>query len=142
MQPARDFPRYLILAFTLSLLAMQLPGIGHLREVASQAGPRSSPLARVARALDAELAPGGRVFVSGVLGPEHAPRLGIYYHLVYYLFPRRLSITSPGAPRFEETHATGAEPEGAAGLAERGYDYRIAVSSGGLAVVDLRSRPR
>jgi hypothetical protein len=65
-----------------------------------------TPLAAYARALDRSLAPEARVFVSGILGKENGTRIGVYYFLRNYLFPRMVVVWGR-ARRFPRTAARG-----------------------------------
>jgi len=53
-------------------------------------------LSAMGRQLDAALAPGARVFVSGMLGATNNPKAGYYYFLKNYLFPRDVEISLDG----------------------------------------------
>ncbi len=45
------------------------------------------------RTLDLTLPVNARVFMTGMIGTSNAGRLGNYYYLTYYLFPREVAVT-------------------------------------------------
>ena len=51
------------------------------------------PLSAYGRALDRALPPDARVFFSGMVGETNGPKLGYYFFLRNYLFPREVAIS-------------------------------------------------
>ena len=84
-----------------------------------------TPLAAYARALDRSLAPEARVFVSGILGKENGTRIGVYYFLRNYLFPRTVEISRDGRPQFHESWFEGVPDDSAEQLRADGFDVLV-----------------
>ena len=53
-------------------------------------------LSAMGREFDAGLSPDARVFVAGMLGPTNLPKVGYYYFLKNYLFPRHVEVSLDG----------------------------------------------
>lgn len=80
------------------------------------------PLSAFGRSIDAQLPPDARVFLLGMLGKENEGKLGYYYFLTYYLFPREVAIAMDKPAVFVLTgEATGRNPASASELAQAGY---------------------
>jgi hypothetical protein len=81
------------------------------------------PLSAMGRSLDAQIPTNARVFLAGMLGPEHTCKHGYYYFLNYYLFPRPVDI-SLGQPVVYNIigDAQGRNPASLDELAQAGYD--------------------
>jgi hypothetical protein len=84
-----------------------------------------TPLAAYCRALDRTLAPDARVFVSGILGKENGTRIGVFYFLRNYLFPRTVEISRDGRPQFHETWFDGVPGDSAEQLRADGFDLLV-----------------
>jgi hypothetical protein len=98
-----------------------------------------SPWAASARALDRVLAPQARVFLSGIVGRDNGYRLGVYYFLRNYLFPRRVEISLDGKAVFHESWFEGVESESPEALRAQGFDVLLRLPTAGseLAIVPL-----
>jgi hypothetical protein len=88
-------------------------------------------IAGVGRALDAQLAPDARLFVTNMLGPENSGRLGYYYFLTYYLFPREVAI-SLEPPAFALEGMSGRNPTSDQELAQAGFDLALHATRDGV----------
>ena len=147
MSPARPRPEWEVMAVTLLVgiaaiclawpqifpapdqsRAMTLP---NLSERASQLKPITNqiqrdslciPLAAYGRSLDRALAPEARIFLSGMLGKANAPRLGYYFFLRNYLFPRDVDISLGQRAIFYEGWFDGTPCDSPAVLQTNGYD--------------------
>lgn len=94
-------------------------------------------IAGVGRALDAQLAPDARVFLTNMLGPENSGRLGYYYFLTYYLFPREVAI-SLEPPAFALEGMSGRNPTSDRELAQAGFDLSLHATRDGVRQTILR----
>jgi hypothetical protein len=84
-----------------------------------------NPAAASDRYLDLMLPKDARVFMTGIAGE----RSGNYYYMVYYLFPREVSV-SIGAPIRFNTKGIDEQPnESDADLLAHGFDFRIDLDS-------------
>lgn len=84
-----------------------------------------TPLAAYCRALDRSLVPEARVFVSGILGKENGTRIGVFYFLRNYLFPRTVEISRDGRPQFHETWFEGVPGDSPEQLRADGFDVLV-----------------
>jgi len=81
------------------------------------------PLSAFGRSLDAQIPTNARVFFAGMLGPENGGKLGYYYSLNYYLFPRAVDISLGEPPTYNLlTGVRGRNPTSLDELAQAGYD--------------------
>lgn len=80
-------------------------------------------LSAFSRSIDAELPPDARVFLLGMLGKENRGKLGYYYFLTYYLFPKEVAIAMDKPAVFVlSSEATGRNPSSVAEPTQAGYD--------------------
>jgi hypothetical protein len=98
-----------------------------------------APWAAYGRALDRVLAPNARVFLAGIVGPGNGHRLGFYYFMRNYLFPRRVEISLGVEPVFRELWFEGVPGESPEALRAQGFDVllRIPTFGGDPAIVPL-----
>ena len=75
------------------------------------------------RALDLELPPDARVFMTGMTGTTNGARLGNYYYLTYYLFPRKVAVTLD-EPRFTTAGFQGRSTESDEIIRANGFNVR------------------
>jgi hypothetical protein len=75
------------------------------------------------RWIDARMPPNARVFVLDMLGAENFPKLGFYYYLTYYLYPREVAISLGQPPTFELDRVTGRKLASLEELKQAGYDF-------------------
>jgi hypothetical protein len=124
-----------------------------LRARAAWFGEQSDPAVRdsmcfsiagAGRALDSQLAPDARIFLTNMLGPENSGRLGYYYFLTYYLFPREVAI-SLEPPTYALAGMNGRSPTSEQELAQAGFDLALHATRDGVRQKTLRPlapRPR
>jgi len=100
------------------------------------------PLAADARMLDTTLDPRARVFVTGMLGQTNAPKLGFYYFLRNYLFPRDVDISLDGKAVPESYGFSGVACDSKSVLKTNGFDLMIQVVNNQLKLTPLTQRGR
>ena len=90
------------------------------------------PLSSFARSIDAQLPTNSRVFLLDMLGPENSGKLGYYYFLNNYLYPREvaLSFGKPATFQLDKSMA-GQNPASIQELAQAGYDLVLKQSTEG-----------
>lgn len=98
------------------------------------------PLAADARTLDTTLDPKARVFLAGVLGPTNASKLGFYYFLRNYLFPRDVDISLDGKPVPESYGFSGVPCDSESVLKTNGFDLMIQIIDNQLKLTPLTKR--
>jgi len=100
-----------------------------------------NPSSAYARNLDRTLPPHSRVFLAGMLGEENGPRLGVYYFLRNYLFPRDVAI-SRGKAIFHEGWFEGLPASGPDELRADGFDVLLEIEPDGSIRVTPLGPPR
>jgi hypothetical protein len=98
------------------------------------------PLAADARMVDTTLDPHARVFVSGMLGPTNAPKLGFYYFLRNYLFPREVAISLDGKAVPESYGFSGVPCDSKSVLKTNDFDLLVEVINNELKLTPLTKR--
>jgi hypothetical protein len=98
------------------------------------------PLAAHARLIDATLDPHARVFVSGELGPTNASKLGFYYFLRNYLFPRDVDISLDGKAKAQGYGFSGVPCDSASVLKTNGYDLMVRIINDRINLTPLTTR--
>ncbi|HEY1660809.1 MAG TPA: hypothetical protein VGI03_00170 [Verrucomicrobiae bacterium] len=78
-----------------------------------------------ARGLDKILAPDARVFCSDMLGPTNSPKLGYYFIIRNYLFPRDVEISLGTNLIYRESGFEGTPCDSPAVLRTNGFDFLI-----------------
>jgi len=81
------------------------------------------PAAGADRTLDLTLPVNARVFMTGMIGTTNGGRLGNYYYLTYYLFPREVAV-SLDEPRFTMDGIQGRSTESEKEIRANGFDVR------------------
>jgi hypothetical protein len=110
---------------TLQNLSQRASGLEHITNLV-QRDSYCVPLSAYGRALDRALAPDARVFLSGMIGKENGPKLGYYFFLRNYLFPRELDISlGTNAVFGEGGWFRGASCESPTELQTNGYDLLL-----------------
>jgi hypothetical protein len=71
-----------------------------------------------------------RVFMTGMIGTTNGGRLGNYYYLTYYLFPREVAV-SLDEPRFTMNGIQGRSTESDAEIQANGFDVRADLTPDG-----------
>ena len=90
------------------------------------------PLSAFGRSVDAQIPTNARVFMAGMLGPEHAGGLGYYYFLTDYLFPREVAVSLGQPPLYNLAGVVqGRNPASLDELKQAGYDLVIQLGSDG-----------
>lgn len=77
---------------TLPNLSQRASGLAQMTNLV-QRDSYCVPLSAYGRQLDRALAPDARVFLSGMIGKANGPKLGYYFFLRNYLFPREVAIS-------------------------------------------------
>ena len=80
------------------------------------------------RLLDLSIPANARVFMTGMTGTVNGDRLGNYYYLTYYLFPRDVAVTLD-EPHFTKDGFQGHGTDSDAEMMAKGYDVRADMSS-------------
>jgi hypothetical protein len=83
------------------------------------------PLSAFGRSIDAQLPTNARVFLLNMVGPENGGKLGYYYFLTYYLFPREVAISIGETPHYTMTGMMGRAPASVDELVQAGYDLAL-----------------
>lgn len=92
------------------------------------------------RKLDARLAPGARVFFSGMIGQENVGRMYYYYFARTYLFPREVEISLDHQAEFHGWFA-GVDCASPDELRTNGYDVMLSLGKDGkLTVLPLTEK--
>jgi hypothetical protein len=92
-------------------------------------------LSAYGRHLDRTLPAHARVFLAGMLGEENGSRLGIYYFLRNYLFPRDVAISRDGKAIFHEGWFEGLPADEPGELRAAGFDVLVEIGPSGAARV-------
>ncbi|MGA3284858.1 MAG: hypothetical protein ABSD57_10435 [Verrucomicrobiota bacterium] len=95
------------------------------------------PLSAYGRALDLALPPDARVFFSGMVGETNGPKLGYYYFLRNYLFPREVAVSLGDKAIFHEGWFAGTPCDSPAELETNGFDLLVRYGANGFALVPL-----
>jgi hypothetical protein len=94
------------------------------------------PAAGSDRRLDLVLPEDARLFMTGVIGTTNGSRLGHYYFLTYYLFPRDVAVTLD-QPRFTPEGIQGRGSESDREMLTNGFDVRVDLTSN--AVINVKT---
>jgi hypothetical protein len=100
------------------------------------------PLSAYGRALDRALAPDARVFLSGMLGKDNGPKLGYYFFLRNYLFPREVAISLDRKAIFHEGWFEGVPCESPTELQTNGFDLLLLMptNSNNIQIIPLTQK--
>ena len=82
------------------------------------------PAAGADRRLDLALPAKARLLMTGMIGTTNGGRLGYYYYLTYYLFPREVAV-SLDPPHFTTDGFQGRSTESDAEMNANGFDGRV-----------------
>ena len=91
------------------------------------------------RSLDTRMPPNARVFVLDMLGRENFDKIGYYYYLTYYLFPREVAVSLGQPPVFQMDEVTDRQSATIEELQQAGYDFAVQIRSNRLGVISLGS---
>lgn len=98
-------------------------------------------LSAYGRQLDRALPKDARVFLSGMLGKENAPRMGYYYFLRNYLFPRELEISLDRKAVYQEVWFDGVPCDSPTVLQTNGFDLLLKYEeSGNIQIIPLTAK--
>ena len=89
------------------------------------------PLSAYGRMLDRALPKTARVFMSGMLGETNGPKLGYYYFLRNYLFPRDVEISLDRMASFNGQWFDGTPCDSPEELRTNGFDILLRDSGSG-----------
>jgi hypothetical protein len=95
------------------------------------------PLAADGRALDGTLAPDARVFMADMLGPTNAGKLGFYYFMRNYLFPRDVEISLDGKAISADNGFSGVPCDSQSVLKAKGFDLMIRCTNNEMRLISL-----
>jgi hypothetical protein len=101
------------------------------------------PLSAYGRELDHALAPDARVFLSGMIGEANGPKLGYYFFLRNYLFPREVRISMDTNIVFHETGWFNGTPcDSPEELQTNGFDLllRMPTNSNNIEIIPLTQK--
>jgi len=101
------------------------------------------PLSAYGRTLDRALAPNARVFLSGMIGEANGPKLGYYFFLRNYLFPREVAISLGTDPVYHEAGwFSGTSCDSPAELQTNGFDLllRMPTNSNNIEIIPLTQK--
>ena len=98
------------------------------------------PLSAYGRALDRALPPDARVFFSGMVGETNGPKLGYYFFLRNYLFPREVAISLGDKPIFNVGWFAGTPCDSPAELETNGFDLLVRYGTNGFGLVPLTQK--
>jgi hypothetical protein len=87
------------------------------------------------RTLDLELPPDARVFITGMTGPTNAIKVGGYFYMTYYLFPRDVEVTLD-EPRFTAHGIQGRTTESDTDIQANGFNVRVDITPEGKTQVE------
>jgi hypothetical protein len=88
-------------------------------------------LSAFGRQLDQQIPKDARVFFSGNVGKENASRLGYYFFLRNYLFPRELQISTDRKAAYTFDGFTGVDATSAEQLRTNGFDLWLKFGADG-----------
>jgi hypothetical protein len=89
------------------------------------------PLSALGRSIDAQIPTNARVFLAGMLGQENAGKVGYYYFLNYYLFPRKVDISLGQPPIYTSAGYAGRNPASLDELTQSNYDLVLQLAPDG-----------
>ncbi len=98
------------------------------------------PLSAYGRALDRALAPDARVFFSGMIGETNGSKLGYYYFLRNYLFPREVEVSLGDHAVFHEWGFAGTPCDSPAELQTNGFDLLVRYGPNGFSLTPLTQK--
>ena len=108
--------------FTISPLFQRAAGLQSLTNCV-QRDSLCVPLSAYCRNVAEQLPPDARVFMLHMLGTNNAPRLGFYYFMTYYLFPREVGISAGRPVSFHGDNYEGRDPTNLEELTSAGYNF-------------------
>ena len=89
------------------------------------------PLSAMGRSIDGQIPANARVYVGGMLGPENSGKMGYFYFLNYYLFPREVALSLGQPPTYVMPgFMQGRDPASLDEVAKAGYDLFLKPTDG------------
>jgi hypothetical protein len=96
------------------------------------------PLSAYCRNIAEQLPVETRVFMTHMLGPENGSKLGYYYFMANYLFPREVGISFRTPVTFHGDYYEGSNPTNNSELGQAGYNFAFDLGAGNqIAVAQL-----
>lgn len=99
------------------------------------------PLSAYCRNVAEQLPPDARVFMLHMLGPENGPKLGYYFFMTYYLFPREVAISAGQQVTNYGEYYLGREPTNTDELTKAGYNFAFDFNANQISVTPLARLP-
>jgi len=125
--------------YSLSFLNQRADFLGSITN-AIQRDQYCIPLSALGRQLDKALPPDARVFFSGMVGETNGPKLGYYYFLRNYLFPRDVEISLGTNLVYHEGWFQGTPCDSPAELRTNGFDLLIRYGDKGFEFIPLSQK--
>jgi hypothetical protein len=91
------------------------------------------------RSIEARMPANARVFVLDMLESEYSDKIGCYYYLTYFFFPREVTISLDQPPAFKLNAVTGRKPASLDGLRQAGYDFAVQIKPRKVSTIALGS---
>jgi len=88
------------------------------------------PLSAYCRNVAEQLPPDAKVFMPHMLGAENGGKLGYYYFMTYYLFPREVAISTGRPVSFHGDYYEGCDFTNTDELSKAGYNFAFDVGDG------------
>ncbi len=99
------------------------------------------PLSAFCRSIDAQIPTNARVFLLDMLGPDNVGKLGYYYFLNCYLYPREVAISLGQPATMALRGMVGRNPASLDELKQAGYDLTLQLTDKGWQHQVLRPMP-
>jgi hypothetical protein len=99
------------------------------------------PFAAAARNLDLRLPDDVRLFMTDMTGPTNYDRIGFYFYLTYYLFPREIAVSIDRPTCQTSEGFQGTTTESSQVMLANGYDVRIDITGENAGATPLRDLP-
>ncbi len=124
---------------SLSLLSERADGLSQIADPIRR-DQLCIPLSALGRQLDKALPEDARVFFSGMVGETNGPKLGYYYFLRNYLFPREVQISLGTNLTYGEGWFGGTPCDSPEELTTNGFDLLIRYGDKGFEFIPLSQK--
>ena len=101
--------------------AQKLAGMSNIVDRSSELVPAAGSF----RKLDLLLPENVRIFVTDMTGPTNYDKIGYYFHLTYYLFPREIGVSMDQPTRIAANGFLGRTSESDEEIRTNGFDVRL-----------------